>query len=65
MFVHVSMKQIPALLLPLSHFRLVDETLQRVEKEQEAMEAVLVHMSENGDKESSPDHFNVRYMYLS
>lgn len=41
------------------YYRLVDETLQRVEREQEAMEAVLVHMSENGVKESSPDHLNV------
>lgn len=47
------------IILPLPYYRLVDETLQRVEKEQEAMEAVLVHMSENGDKESSPDNFNV------
>jgi hypothetical protein len=37
--------------------RLVDESLQKVEKEQKAMEAVLVRMnsSQNGDRESSPE----------
>lgn len=70
MYVHVYMYiyvrvlgQYYLVLLSLScTHRLVDESLQRVEKEQEAMEAVLVRMTstaENGDRESSPDQFDV------
>ena len=46
--------------LSLLH-RVVDEGLKRVEKDQAAMEAALVRMTstENGDRESSPDHFDV------
>ena len=49
----------------------MDESLQKVEKEQKAMEAVLVRMnsSQNGDRESSPEENHVccavslEYMY--
>ena len=41
--------------------RLVAESLQAVEKEQEAMEAVLVRMTSTEDRESSPDTFDVRH----
>ena len=39
----------------------MDESLQKVEKEQKAMEAVLVRMnsSQNGERESSPEDFHV------
>ena len=36
-------------------YRLVTESLQEVEKEQEAMEAVLVRMTSTQSRESSPD----------